>query len=113
MSVAQNGSNRGEEFAPSICFQHISMRASVDGCAPYVGIALLRQKHNLGFGCDLLDLGSSLKTVQDRHSNIKEYQIGIQFRRPLGGLEAVTRLRYDPQFWLLLYYFSDSASPRG
>jgi hypothetical protein len=40
-------------------------------------------------------LGGSIEAVQDWHSNVKKYQIRMQFRRFLDSLEAVTRLTDD------------------
>ena len=72
-SVAQNCFNCWEKLARYICFQDILSSVSVHGCAPYIGIVLLSQKHNLGLRGDLLDVCGSFEAVQDRHSDIKEY----------------------------------------
>jgi len=94
------GVDSSQEVAYGTRFQNVCRRPQAKSFLYNVGGRLLTQEDDFGFRGKFPNLPRGLDSIQGGESDVKQYQIRLQFCRLLNRFQSIRRFTDNLQFWL-------------
>lgn len=94
------GVNSSQEVTLGTCFYNVRPRPQVKSFLDDVGRGFLTQEDYLGFRGKFPNLPCGSDSIQGGESDVKQYQIRLQFFRFLNGFQSIRCFTDYLQFWL-------------